>query len=88
MMRGEPNAVGVCTKATPGGPNEFWGDDRFEENCTVIDADLTRAFNHARKGGNIVIPSDGLGTGLAQLDTKAPRTFKYLSGRLSKLERT
>lgn len=87
MMRGEPNAVGVCTKATPGARNEFWSDDRLTENCAIIDADLARAFAHAKEGGNIVIPSDGLGTGLAQLGTKAPKTFKYLAEQLSKLER-
>ena len=37
-------------------------------------------------GTEIVIPSAGLGTGLAKLPDIAPRTFKYLKCRLAGLE--
>jgi len=42
-----------------------------------------------RSGGfeTVVIPSDGLGTGLAGLDKRAPKTFAYLQERLAELEK-
>lgn len=86
-MRGEPNAIGVCTKATPGGPNEYWTDRRFDECCLVIDTDLAPAARHASTGCIIVVPLDGLGTGLAELDKRAPKVFKHLTARLEELAR-
>ena len=81
-MRNEPNAVGVATKQDPG---TFWSDDRFAHNCKVIEEDLTRAFEHVKRGGIIVLPLDGLGSGLSELPKRAPRTNAYLLERLRAL---
>lgn len=81
-MRGEPNAVGVATKRDPG---TFWSDASFQHNCKVIEADLERAIEHVKKGGILVMPLDGLGTGLSELPTRAPRTHAYLTERLRSL---
>jgi len=83
-MRGEPNTVGVRTKAAPNmGANAFWSDATYDANVAKIDEDFARIDAH--KGG-IVLPSDGLGTGRAQLDKRAPRTFAYLAGKLAELD--
>lgn len=86
-MRGEPNAIGIPTKKSPSYKEEaFFSDDEFEQNKAAIDAafgTLMRAVTEAVR--SIVIPSDGLGTGRAQLDTRAPRTFVYLQKRLAEL---
>lgn len=74
-MRGEPNAVGVATLAAPG---EFWSDAGFHHNRAVLDKDFARLFEAARAGVTIVLPRDGIGTGLAQMEIRAPRTFAYL----------
>ncbi|AMO44197.1 hypothetical protein DSS3P8_139 [Roseobacter phage DSS3P8] len=85
-MRDEPNAIGVATKRTPSNrPGEFFSDNDFEANCAVIDNDLKAAFEHRRKGGILVIPADGLGTGLSELPQRAPRTNAYLVERLEEL---
>lgn len=82
-MRGEPNAVGVRTKAAPhNGEDAFWSDKNLAENMRKIDEDLAPAFAHE---GKVVIPRDGLGTGRAQLRERAPRTLDYLNMKLDEL---
>lgn len=74
-MRGEPNACGVATKLTPtSGSNAYFDDADYKENVRVIAKDLRRAFQHRNAGGLVVIPLDGLGTGLSELPTRAPET--------------
>lgn len=81
-MRGEPNAIGVPTKRTPGmSDTDFFSDNDFDLNKGAIDVALSRIPADA----TIVIPLDGLGTGLAELDTRAPRTFEYLQAALEQL---
>ncbi|MBX3295469.1 MAG: hypothetical protein KF762_07135 [Acidobacteria bacterium] len=86
-MRGEPNAFGVPTKKSPNYKEDaFFSDDEFEQNKAAIDAafdTLIRAVTETVR--SVVIPSDGLGTGRAQLDKRAPRTFAYLQKRLAEL---
>lgn len=86
-MRGEPNAIGIPTKKSPSYKDDaFFSDAEFEQNKAAIDAafdTLMRAVTETIR--SIVIPLDGLGTGRAQLDTRAPRTFAYLQKRLAEL---
>jgi len=86
-MRGEPNAIGIPTKKSPNySASAFFSDEEFEQNTAVIDL----AFARLQRAGTdtihaIVIPSDGLGTGRAQLDKRAPLTFAYVQKRLAEL---
>lgn len=86
-MRGEPNAIGIPTKKSPTNrAGAFFTDLEFEQNKAVIDAafaDVTNAIPDSTRV--IVIPSCGLGTGRAQLNRRAPRTFAYLQQRLADL---
>ena len=83
-MRGERNAVGIRTKALPEtGENAYWSDKTYEENIRKIDEDMAPLFAHT---GPVVIPSDGIGTGRAQLARRAPKTFEYLQSKLAELE--
>ncbi len=86
-MRGEPNAVGIPTKMSPSYKDDaFFSDDQFEQNKAAIDAAFVEVANAITDSIRvIVIPSDGLGTGRAQLDKRAPRTFAYLQKRLDEL---
>lgn len=86
-MRGEPNAVGIPTKKSPSyNAGAFFTDLEFNQNKAAIDAAFAAITNSAADSIRaIVIPSDGLGTGRAQLDTRAPRTFAYLQKRLDEL---
>lgn len=83
-MRGEPNAVGIRTKAKPlRGADAYWSDATYAENIRKIDEDMARLFAHQ---GPIVLPEAGIGTGLAELKQRAPKTFQYLQERLADLE--
>lgn len=86
-MRGEPNAIGIPTKKSPNfREGSFFSDNEFEENKAAIDAALAEVTDAIGETSRmIVIPSDGLGTGRAQLDRRAPRTFAYLQKCLTQL---
>lgn len=82
-MRGEPNSVGVRTKAKPSmATDAMWSDANYSDNVKKIDADLEKVLAHK---GKVVIPEDGLGTGRARLKETAPRTFAHLQKKLAEL---
>lgn len=84
-MRGEPNAFGIPTKKLPNMLTpSFFTDDDYDEATMAI----WRAFHKVKEAGFwvVVIPMDGLGTGLAQLDKRAPRIYKFLQETLEKFE--
>ncbi|WP_245326355.1 hypothetical protein [Hymenobacter wooponensis] len=64
---------------------DFWTDETLAKNCQMIDEDLAPARHHLAKGGTVVVPEDGLGTGLAQLEQRAPQTFAYLEQAIQAL---
>jgi hypothetical protein len=86
-MRGEPNAVGVPTKWAP----TMMDSDMFRNTDLpkiepTLDAELDRLRDHLKKGGTVVIPSGGIGTGLANLKVNAPMIFAYINENLRALE--
>jgi hypothetical protein len=83
-MRGEPNAIGIPTKRAPSmHESAFFSDDDFDANCAAIDAAFALIPADATV---VVIPSAGLGTGRAQLQQRAPRTWAHLQICLRRLE--
>ena len=93
-MRGEHNAVGVATKRAPGhehhddySRSDYFSDNNYISQMHQIDIDFEPVFNHLRKGGTVVIPMAGLGTGRSKLDEYAPRTAKYIEGIINKIRR-
>jgi hypothetical protein len=87
-MRGEPNTIGVPTK---------WGPDR-RESAYFTDSDqfypgvrnaIDKAFRQIREaldaGRNVVIPADGLGTGLAELPIRAPELHAMIEAAIEGL---
>lgn len=91
-MRGEPNAIGVPTKWSPS-RNElaYFSDDEFwaSERCPIYFA-INQAFaaiSAAQSlGRDVVVPADGLGTGLAELPTRAPAIHAYIESRIRGME--
>lgn len=83
-MRGEPNAVGVATLKAPG---RYWREEDADRQNAVIDADLVHAFEAMKIGRVIVFPLDGIGTGLADLEPRAPSTFAHLTRCMEELAR-
>jgi len=80
IVRDEPNAFGISTKDSP---TQFMSDDNFKANKAKIDADIAAIKADGRP---IVFPEDGIGTGRADLQNKAPRTWAYLQKELNKLK--
>jgi hypothetical protein len=86
-MRGEPNAVGVATKKAPGmRESDFFTDDDYDKNILGFAKDLRRAFEHAQRDGVVVLPYDGLGTGLSELPQRAPKTYRFLEDAIERLD--
>jgi hypothetical protein len=86
-MRGEPNSIGIPTKKSPSYETDaFFSDDELEQNMAAIDVAFTKVRNAITDSIRVImIPSDGLGTGRAQLNRRAPRTFAYLSKKIAEL---
>jgi hypothetical protein len=88
-MRGEPNTIGVPTKWSPDMRARSFFTDDDAENHDVSNA-INDAFDIAEdklsRGHDIVIPEDGLGTGLAELPSRAPKVFAMIERRISHLE--
>lgn len=81
-MRGEPNTIGIRVKKSPSmTKSSFYTDDEYSENIKKIFEDLTnlkiKSFNK-----KIIFPTNGIGTGLAKLNIKAPKTFEFLTSEL------
>ncbi len=81
-MRGAANSRGIPTKKEPANrPTSFFTDKEFEANKKAID----EAFGKIPPGKTIVIPKAGIGTGLASLEEKAPRSFTYLNEKFAEI---
>jgi hypothetical protein len=88
VCRGHPNAVGVATKRSPDRfPDAYWNDTDFDRCTTIIAHDLTPAMRHILNGATVVCPAAGLGTGLSELPSRAPRVFDYLRRHIVALKR-
>lgn len=81
VVRLYPNTVGIVTKHAPSKDDwAYFSDDAYESNCSIIDKDVTAMLTKYVVGRYecLVLPADGWGTGLAELPTRAPRTYAYL----------
>jgi hypothetical protein len=79
IIRDEPNAFGIATKVSP---NIYFTDELFYNNVERIDYDILCIEEQSLKYKEIVFPKDGLGTGLAKLKEKAPKTYRHLRKEL------
>lgn len=91
-MRGEPNALGIATKWCPGnGPKDFFYDHDKHRHRGGLRARVAVAFDlfpvieALEAGCTVVIPSAGIGTGLARLPEKAPMLYAFLDTALKGL---
>lgn len=77
-MRHEPNAIGVATKRAPSMAEEAFFADRDDEIAAVVRDLMNVSIAAFKDRRTIVIPFDGLGTGLAELPTRSPKIFAML----------
>lgn len=78
-MRGEPNGVGIPTKRAP---YVFLTDADYKEWHAAAEWPLTKLGNYLHDGGAAIFPADGIGTGLADLEKRAPLIWRELCTRL------
>jgi hypothetical protein len=76
-MRGEPNAIGVVTKWAPSMSRTAFFDDTLECKELVL-KDLMRVQEALDEGRTVVVPSDGIGTGLSRLPDLAPNLDRFI----------
>lgn len=89
VIRDLENAIGIPTKKLPTlQPNAFYSDKDFILHTENIKKSMDQVIEKFKSGKftAIALPSDGLGTGLAQLDQKAPRVFSFLQVELERLK--
>jgi hypothetical protein len=88
-MRGEPNTIGVPTKWAPERKAAAYFTDEDRLNRDVWHA-IREAFDKMRAvldaGRNVVIPADGIGTGLAELPTRAPKLHAMIEAAIASLQ--
>lgn len=87
-LRGEPNAVGVPTKRAPTTmPADYFTDADLSNPVVVgaIDAAFALLAAALAEGKDVVIPADGLGTGLAELPARAPLVYAYIERKIGEL---
>jgi hypothetical protein len=76
-MRGEPNAIGVVTKWAPSMAARAFFDDTAA--CKMlVERDLLRVQQALDHGRTVVVPADGIGTGLSRLPQLAPNLDVYI----------
>ena len=79
-MRGEPNTLGIVTKVSPNmNKASFLNDTQHYYDCLLDWAAMfAKLHRELERDTTIVIPVDGIGTGLAELETRAPRCWRLL----------
>lgn len=74
--RGEPNAFGIFTKASP---SACFRDSHRSAILPVLSLQFSLLERRLSAGLPIVWPLDGIGTGLAEMPTKCPLLWKDLN---------
>jgi hypothetical protein len=91
IIRDEPNTHGIPTKKCPNNRySSFYTDDEYDENIVKIDHAINKLLHRLKneKFRGIILPKAGLGTGLAKLPQKAPKTYRFLVSKLDVLKTT
>lgn len=81
VIRGLDNAIGIDTKKDRGtNETSYFTDDDFDVFKSQVDETIAEAKS---RGKVIVLPSDGIGTGAAELNKRAPKLYNYLVQQLN-----
>jgi hypothetical protein len=84
-MRGELNAIGVATKWAPDNQaGSFFNDDPICFN--EVAADMAKVYALLQLGVTVVVPQDGIGTGLSRLPELAPNLDRQIKDAWGKME--
>lgn len=82
-MRGEVNAWGIRTKRAPNNDDSsfYTNEDlgKVQEDFRLLEAEVLS------KGQTVVFPTEGLGTGLADLKNRAPAIHQWIENEIIRL---
>ena len=90
VIRRCPNALGIPTKKLPSlAENAFYTDVELADNKTHIMQAVERIKKALQSGkyDTLIFPKDGLGTGLAELSKRAPKTNEFLQEAIRDLQK-
>jgi hypothetical protein len=86
QCRGEPNAVGIRTRRTPGPEAAAtWRDNELAQHQAMLDEDFSLLISWVEAGGPVFLPKAGLGMLQPRLVDTAPRTFLFLQKKVKEL---
>lgn len=79
VIRDQFNTFGIVTKHKPTREEEAYFSDR-EEEFLLVDQDFRKLRDVILDGlfTGIVLPTDGIGTGLAELPRRSPKVYEYI----------
>ncbi len=89
IIRDEINSIGIPTKKYPNNnTNSFYYDSEYDKNIIKIDNAIKKIMITLKTNDykGIVLPEDGFGTGLARLNTFAPKTLQYINNKVNELK--
>ncbi len=85
--RGEPNAIGIATKMKPSmEPDAFLADHDHDNWFAAERPTMRRLMDASKSGRTIIWPLDGIGTGLAQLEKRAPSIWNTIESMRFSIE--
>jgi len=85
-IRDIKNSIGIATKLLPSQSNNAYFSDRYEEYQIIVN-DIEKMIKKFKEENYeiLVLPHDGLGTGLSKMPEKSPELFKWMNSLLSEI---
>jgi len=87
-IRDHVNAIGIATKFAPKNDEESFFSDVDPKCMRIVQRDLehfNRIWRTRHKHVTFYLPYDGLGTGLAELPTRAPLVYTHIRDFFARL---
>jgi len=86
VIRDCQNGFGIATKWNPSNNNKAFFSD-IKECYNIIDNDIHLLVKYLNNNtvDKVIFPADGLGTGLSNLQEKAPGVLLYLNNKIKKI---
>ncbi|RLC45641.1 MAG: hypothetical protein DRH57_07590 [Candidatus Cloacimonadota bacterium] len=79
-IREAANSIGLATKRLPSMSVASFFSDKEDEYC-IVEEDIEKILSEMQKDlryDTLVLPFDGLGTGLSQMPEKSPELFEHM----------
>jgi len=88
QIRDCQNSFGIATKFAPGTyEKDYFSDIMYDQCINIIKMDIDDLLQYLSTTSiidTVIFPVDGLGTGLSELPTRAPKVYKFLNDELFK----